>query len=145
MASNFEDFFTGSSYAVVGDQAGKGFPKTTYNTLKNTGNTVYPVDPGASEIEGDKVYPDFASLPTKVDRIILEVAKKDTREWVAKAVEAGVKDVWIHMQRDTPEALELAKEKGINVRYGTCAVMYVTPGVSFHSIHKWIMKLTGKY
>ncbi len=28
---------------------------------------------------------------------------------------------------------------------GTCAVMYLTPDLTYHSIHKWIMKLTGKY
>ena len=59
--------------------------------------------------------------------------------------EAGIEDVWIHMGTETPDALALANERGINARSGTCAVMYVTPGVTFHSIHKWIMKLLGKY
>ncbi len=49
------------------------------------------------------------------------------------------------MQRETPEALALAKEKGINVRSGNCAVMYVTSGFSLHSLHRWIAKLTDKY
>ena len=30
-------------------------------------------------------------------------------------------------------------------RRGTCAVMYLTPGFAYDSIHKWIMQLTGKY
>ena len=49
------------------------------------------------------------------------------------------------MRMDTPEAVELAREKGIKVHTGTCAVMYVTPGLTGHSIHKWINKLIGKY
>ena len=49
------------------------------------------------------------------------------------------------MGTESPEALALAEEKGLNARSGTCAVMYVTPGFTFHSIHKWIMKLIGKY
>ena len=49
------------------------------------------------------------------------------------------------MAHDTPEAVALAKEKGINLRTGTCAVMYLNPGLSYHSIHKLIMKATGKY
>ena len=64
---------------------------------------------------------------------------------MAKATDAGIKDVWIHLGRETPEALALAQDKGINARSGTCAVMYVTPGITYHSIHKWIMKLAGKY
>jgi hypothetical protein len=28
---------------------------------------------------------------------------------------------------------------------GTCAVMYLTPGFTYHSIHRWIMKAVRKY
>ena len=45
--------------------------------------------------------------------------------------------------RETPEALELAKENDINVRSGTCAVMYLKGG--YHTIHKWINQALGKY
>ena len=62
-----------------------------------------------------------------------------------KDCDAGIKDVWIHMGRETPEALDLARDKGINARTGSCAVMYVKPELSYHSIHKWIVKLVGKY
>ena len=64
---------------------------------------------------------------------------------MAAAAQAGLRDVWIHMAHDTPEAVTLAKESGINLRTGTCAVMYVTPGLTYHSLHKAIMKLAGKY
>jgi len=84
-------------------------------------------------------------VPEKPDAVVLEVPREETRDWVARAAEAGIADVWIHMQRETPEALALAKEKGIHVRSGTCAVMYLDPGPSYHTIHKWIMKLAGKY
>jgi hypothetical protein len=33
----------------------------------------------------------------------------------------------------------------LNARSGTCAVMYVTPAFTYHSIHKWIMKAVRKY
>jgi len=49
------------------------------------------------------------------------------------------------MGTETPEALDLAGEKGINVRSGTCAVMYLKQGFSYHSLHKWIAKLIGKF
>ena len=32
-----------------------------------------------------------------------------------------------------------------NVYGGTCAVMYLTPGFTYHSIHRWIMKAVRKY
>jgi hypothetical protein len=64
---------------------------------------------------------------------------------VRKAADAGIKNVWIHMGRDTPGAIALAEEKGLTVLTGTCAVMYVKKGPSYHSIHKWINKMIGKY
>jgi predicted CoA-binding protein len=145
VASNYETFFEHSSFAVVCNAEKKNFPHLTYQGLKKLGKVVFPVDPSTDEIEGDTVYADLALLPQKVDAVVLEVPKEDTQDWVAKAAELGIKDVWIHMQRDTPEALALAEKMGINARSGSCAVMYVTPGFTYHSVHKWIMKLTGKY
>ncbi len=145
MPSEYELFWTSPSYAVVGHSAKGDFPKITYRELKKLGKEVFAVDPGADTVEGDKVYPDLASLPEKVEAVIIETLKEETRDWVAKAAEAGIRNVWIHMGCETPEALELAREKGLNVRHGTCAVMYLIPGFSFHSIHKWISKLLGKY
>lgn len=145
MASDYEGFWAKRSYAVVGHAAKKNFPRLTYQGLKNLGKVVFPVDPSVGEIDGDQTYADLASLPEKVEAIVLEVPKEETREWVARAAEAGIKDAWIHMRRETPEALALAKEKGMNARSGTCAVMYLTPGFTYHSIHKWIMKLASKY
>ncbi|NBC46431.1 MAG: CoA-binding protein [Gammaproteobacteria bacterium] len=145
MPSNYETFFDHQRFALVGRSAVKPFPLLSYRGLKRRGKTVYAIDPSAQEIDGDSAYPDLAALPEAVDALIIEVPKEETRDWVAAATQAGVHDVWIHMAHDTPEAIALAKESGINLRTGTCAVMYVTRGLSYHSIHKAIMKLAGKY
>jgi hypothetical protein len=145
MPSSYEEFWTNSSFALVGHSARKGFPTLSYAELKKQGKRVFAVDPSVAEIEGDRTYPDLASLPQKVDAVVLELPREETEEWVRKAADAGIHNVWIHMTRETPEAVSLAREKGLTVLTGTCAVMYVKPGFSYHSIHKWIDKLTGKY
>jgi predicted CoA-binding protein len=145
MASNHETFWENDCFAVVGDKAKQNFPVLTYRGLKKLGKAVFPVDPSLEEVEGDHAYATLEGLPSKVDAVVLEVPKEDTGDWVAKVADAGIKDVWIHMGRETPEALALARDKGMNARTGTCAVMYVKPEASYHSIHKWIMKLVGKY
>jgi predicted CoA-binding protein len=145
MPSEYERFWTSPSYAVVGHSAKGDFPKITYRELKKSGKKVFAVDPGADIVERDKAYPDLAALPEKVEAVIIETPKEETGDWVARAADAGIRNVWIHMGCETPEALELARERGLNVRHGTCAVMYLIPGFSFHSIHKWINKLLGKY
>jgi predicted CoA-binding protein len=146
MPSKYEEFWNQNNYALVGHSGSKrNYPLLTYTGLKQSGKTVYAIDPGGEQIDGDIVYPDFASLPGQVDCAVLELPKEETREWVEKAADAGIKKMWIHMNTDTPEAVEVAKEKGIDVITGTCAVMYVTPGITYHSIHKWIFQLLGKY
>jgi predicted CoA-binding protein len=145
MPSNYETFFDLDSFAVVGRSAAKPFPVLSYRGLEARGKTVYAVDPSADSIDGDRAYPDLSALPSPVQGVILEVPKEETRDWVAAAADAGVRDVWVHMAHDTPEAIALAAEKGVNLRTGTCAVMYLQQGLSYHSIHKWIMQGLGKY
>lgn len=145
MSKDYEQFWNHESFAVVGHTAKKGFPKLTYGGLREQGRKVFAVDPSVDEIEGDKTYPDLASLPERVEAVVLEVPKEETADWVRKAADAGIRNVWIHMTRETPEAIALAKERGLDVLTGTCAVMYVTPGFTYHTLHKWVNQLTGKY
>ena len=146
MASDRERFWDRDTYAVVGHQGSKkAFPKITYQALKERGKTVYPIDAGSGDLDGDKTYPDFATLPGPVSAAVIEVPKEETAGWVAKAADAGVTDVWIHQMTDTPEALAEAEKRGLKVITGHCAVMYNKKGLSMHSPHRGIWKLLGKY
>jgi predicted CoA-binding protein len=145
MPTKYEEFWNKSSFAFVGHSAKKAFPKLSYNEAKKQGKKLFAVDPSVKEIEGDPTYPDLASLPERVEGVVLELPKEETRDWVQKAADAGIQDVWIHMTREAPEALALARERGLNVLTGTCAVMYVKQGFSYHTLHKWINQLIGKY
>jgi predicted CoA-binding protein len=145
MASAHEMFWAHSSYAVVGHSAKKGFPRISYTELKKQGRKIFAVDPSVDQIDGDKAYPDLYSLPERVDAVVLEVPREDTLGWVKQVADAGIKDVWVHMNRDTPEAVQYAREKGLNILTGTCAVMYLASGFSAHSMHKWVNKLLKQY
>lgn len=145
MQTNHETFWNHGTFAVIGHSTTRPFPVLTYGKLKKLGKKVFPIDTTTSTILGDRTYPDIASLPEKVDAVVLEVLRPEAKAWVQQVADAGIKDLWFHMSSDTPEALAIAKEHGINARTGTCAVMYVTPGFSFHSIHKWIQKIRHAY
>jgi uncharacterized protein len=145
MASECERFWERDSYAVVGHQAKKNFPKITYKALKERGKTAYAVDPESSEVDGDPAYPDFAHLPGPVQAAVLELPKEETAAWVAKAADAGIKEIWLHQMTDTPEALAEASQRGLHVLSGHCAVMYNVQGFSMHSPHRFIWKLLGRY
>ena len=54
MPSNYETFFNGQKFAVVGNSDKMNFPVLTYRGLKNLSKTVFPVDVKANEIDGDR-------------------------------------------------------------------------------------------
>jgi predicted CoA-binding protein len=146
MPSTREEFWGFGSYVVIGDTRGKrAFPKLTYQNLKKLGKTVYAVDPGQADLGGDTVYADVAALPAQPEAAVLEVPKDQTTAWVQKVADAGITNLWMHQQTDTPEALKLAQERGLRTEHGTCAVMYVRKGFSGHSIHRVIMKLSKQF
>ena len=145
MASQRQTFWERDSFALVGHTGKRPFPKLTYNALKRSGKTVYAVDASIDEIEGDRTFADLGALPTPVEAVVLELPKEETAAWVAKAADAGIKAVWIHQMTDTPEALELARQRGLEVCAGNCAVMYVRPGLSAHAPHRWIWRALGRY
>ena len=145
MPTEHERFWENPSFAFVAHSAKKPFPALSYGELKKQGRTVFAVDPSAETIEGDRAWSDLASLPEKVEAVVLEVPREETEEWVRKAADAGAHHVWIHMGRETPEAVALAKERGLHLLTGTCAVMYVKKGLSYHSLHQWINRAIGRY
>ena len=120
-------------------------PRSPTARSRSTARPSTPSTPASGEIEGDKAYPDFATLPAPVQAAVLELPKEETAAWVAKAADAGVKEIWIHQMTDTPEALAEAEKRGLHVITGHCAVMYNKPGFSMHAPHRWIWKLVGKY
>lgn len=145
MPSDYETFWQFQRYAVVGHSAKRPFPRLTYGGLKRNNKTVYPIDPNAKSIESDPAFADFNGLPESVEAVVIEVPKDETQSWVQKAADAGIKNVWLHMNTDTPEAVATANTHGIHLRKGTCAVMYLNRGFSPHAIHGFIMKLMKRY
>ena len=145
MTSPRQSFWEHGSFAVVGHSAQRNFPKITYKKLRDAGRTVYAVDPSVERIGGDVAYRDLASLRGPVEAAVLELPKDETADWVTRVADAGIGAVWIHQQTDTPEALEPARARGLEVCSGACAVMYVTPGLSPRAPHRWIMKLAAKF
>ena len=144
MTSIHEQFWLHERFCLIGHSAQKPFPLLSYRALKAKGKTVYAVDPSVDDIDGDRVYSDLKELPESVEAVVIEVPKEETAAWVGKAAEAGCKSVWIHMKRETPEALAIARDRGMTVCTGTCAVQYLRGGFP-HVVHRMLRKLSGRW
>jgi predicted CoA-binding protein len=145
MPSDHETFWQMQRFAVVGHQAARPFPKLTYGELKKTGKAVYPIDTSQPTLGGDRVYSSFSELPEPVEAAVIEVPQQETLDWCKKAVEQGIKDIWLHMNTESDAVLTYAQQHGVRLRTGTCAVMYLHRGFSPHAIHRWFRKRAGKY
>lgn len=65
--------------------------------LKRVGYKVYPVNPTVSEIDGEKSYPDLASVPEPIDIVNVFRRSEYLADIFDEAVEVGAKAVWAQL------------------------------------------------
>ena len=67
-------FLAQRTLAVVGvSRGGKKFGNSVYHDLKNKGYRVFPVNPHAGSIAGERCYPDLLALPEHVGGAVLVI------------------------------------------------------------------------
>ena len=94
-----------------------------YKDLKEAGYSVYPVNPNASEILGDRCYPDLKSLPVKPDVVDVVVLPEITEEVVKACRELGITKVWMQPGSESEKAIEYCEANGIDVVHGVCIMV----------------------
>lgn len=110
--------------AVVGaSRDPKKYGHQVYRDLKEAGYKVYPVNPNADEILGDKCYPDLESLPTKPNVVDIVVPPKVTKEIVKTCKELGITKVWMQPGSESEGAINFCKENAIDCIHGLCIMV----------------------
>jgi predicted CoA-binding protein len=118
-------FFRSNTIAVVGashDRTKYGY--RVYRRLKSLGRyTVYPVNPQAEEVDGDRCYPTLAALPERPDAVIFITPPPRTAAVMREALGLGIKTFWTQPGADGPEAVRLAGEAGAHLVRGRCVLV----------------------
>lgn len=110
-------------FAVTGaSQNTAKFGYKIYRFMKNAGYEVYPVNPTAEEVDGDKCYPSLSELPTKPDCVITVTPYPATENTAREAVQLGVPFIWMQPGSESATAVEEGK-KGAQVVWGGPCVM----------------------
>ena len=110
--------------AVVGASRNpEKYGHRVYRDLKEAGYAVYPVNPNAADILGDKCYPDLESLPVKPDVVNLVVQPKVTEEVVKACKELGITKVWMQPGSESEKAIEYCEANGIDAVYRVCIMV----------------------
>ncbi len=107
--------------AVVGISNKLGRPSLTVASyLKGQGYRIIPVNPTIQDVNGEKCYPDLASIPEKVDVVDIFRKPADALPVVEEAVRIGAKAVWMQEGIVNEEAARRAKEAGLLVVMDKC-------------------------
>lgn len=143
-----DQFLRLKSIAVVGvSSKGDVAANIIYKKLKKHGYNVFPVNPNASEVEGDPSFPNLKSIPERVDGIIIGTAPNVTPEIVTDCAEMGIKNIWIHRSFGQgsfhPDAEKIARQNKISLIPGGCPMMFLEPVDPAHKCMRWFLKVTG--
>ena len=115
---------TENVFGVVGaSRDHRKYGHQVYRDLRNAGYTVYPVNPNADEILGDKCYPNLESLPEKPQVVDLVVPPKATNQIVKVCKKLGIEKVWMQPGSESETALEFCKQNNIEVVHGVCVMV----------------------
>lgn len=145
-AQEFLDF---KRIAVAGvSRKGDVAANIVYKKLRTSGYQVFPVNPNADEVEGDKCYPDLSSIPVGVEGVVIATHPDITPEIVEECGKLGINHVWMHRAFGqgsiNNDAINRCKELGILVIPGSCPMMFCQPVDTGHKCIRWFLKISGK-
>jgi predicted CoA-binding protein len=116
MKDSVENFLAAETYAVVGASSNRAkFGNRVFRAILASGRHASPINPTASQVEGHTAYASIADLPVVPDSISIITPPHITREIVADAITAGVKNIWMQPGAQDDDASQSARAAGLNV------------------------------
>ncbi len=90
--------------------------------LQEHGYKIIPVNPNATEILGEKAYPNLSAIPstTRVDTVEIFLRSEDVPPVVEEAIKIGAKVVWMQEGIRNDAAAQRAEEAGLQVVQDRC-------------------------
>lgn len=142
-----QDFLAQQNIAVAGvSRNPKEAANLIYRKLRDAGYQVLPVNPNAVTVEGDRCYPNLASLPQRVDAVVIATHPRVAGQLVGECAALGISRVWLHRSFGqgsvSAEAVHLGREQNIAVIPGGCPMMFQEPVDLGHRCMRWLLGLT---
>ncbi len=88
--------------------------------LQAAGYTIIPINPGHSDILGEKAYPSLEAVPVQVDIVNVFRRSEHTPEIARQAVKIGAKVMWLQLGIENEEAKAIAQGGGLVVVMNRC-------------------------
>jgi len=144
------EFLSEKRFAMVGvSQHPKDFSRVLFRELKNRGYDVVPVNPAATEIDGQECFANLMEVQPPVSEVLLMTSPRVTDAVVRDCAAAHVGRVWMFRGGGagavSPEAVGFCESQGIAVIPGECPFMFLPNGGWIHGLHGWVKKIVGTY
>jgi uncharacterized protein len=142
--TSIDAFLAEPAIAIVGvSRSGKGFGNVAARELRRKGYRIYPVNPHADLVDGERCYRSLADLPEPVRAVLVVVPPDEALRVVREASRAGIRRVWLQQGAEAPFVTLACDELGLDVVAGECILMFAKP-TGVHKAHRWIWKMVGK-
>jgi predicted CoA-binding protein len=145
-----DEFLAQRRIAVVGvSRNPKDINRTLFREFRKRGYDALPVNPQATELDGQRCYARVQEIQPMVEAALLLTPPEITEKVVWDCAEAGIHRVWMFRVGGkgavSQAALGFCSENGIRVVPGFCPLMFLRDAAWFHRLHGWVMKITGSY
>ena len=144
-----DEFLAQDRIAVAGVSRDPKQPANLiYRRLRDTGHTVFAVNPAASTVEGDPAFPLVSAIPGGVDGVVVVTPPDAVEQVVADSEAAGVRRVWLHRGlgpgSSSQAAVSYCVDHGISVIPGGCPNMFGATSDPGHRCILGMLRMTGK-
>ena len=124
MNESIEAMLAAQTFAVAGASTNpEKYGHKCYVDLKRFGKTVYPVNPRASQIDGDTCYPSVTSLPERPEVVVAVIPPLLTERLVEELIALGILNLWMQPGAESAQAVARAEAAGIATVHGGPCIM----------------------
>lgn len=114
------------TWAVVGASTDRSkYGNRVYRHLRKYDYNVYPINPSADEVEGDKAYEELSDLPETPDVVNFVVRPFVTNNTLPELDELGIEYAWAQPGASNQESEEIAENHGITISRENCVLVIV--------------------
>ena len=125
MSRQIEQFLKAAAFGVVGASTDRSkYGNRVLRCYQMNDLRAVPVNPKEQEIEGVACVASVKDLPEEVASISVITPPAVTEQVVEQAAQKGIKNIWMQPGAESPRAVALCREKGINViADGSCILV----------------------
>jgi predicted CoA-binding protein len=112
-------FLGGRAFAVVGASRDRSkYGNKVLRAYQQNDLLAFPVNPGATEVEGLVAYPNLESLPQEIHGVSVITPPNVTEAVVDGVLRLGIRHVWMQPGAESDEAIRRAEDGGVEVISG---------------------------